>query len=473
MVPDDGVRYIYMLFAVPLAIFIWQLASGLGKPTRTSEGDSSCLVTIFKCVIGYLGAWVLFYAGKNPVDISWIFYVIPVIFLVILFIVVRFNFEEAINEVTRTYEHKVNDLQKECRDTKREYQKRKEDLEKIHQSNMDVLKNKEMQILRATQGEFPFKNLASAAADIHTIMFDDGITYLSHKKNPAYSSAEVVRKLKDQAKEYQMEYKLMLYRYEFLLNQFPELENYVESIDDIRNLSTFSSLSDVEQDYDKVRDWLSKEEYDSLSVDQRNQLALDNYIKRSKKSKWQVGRDYELYIGYLYRQQGWDVTQFGEKESLGDMGRDVIAKLGRTIHIIQCKRWSTDKLIHENVICQLYGTSIQYELDLPYESNSLFGCDVIPVLVTTAELSETAQRFANKLGVVVKVIPMNDNFPRIKCNINNGQRIYHLPFDQQYDRVQIDKEGEFYAMTVQEAVSKGFRRAHRFMGLSQGNAQTT
>ena len=54
----------------------------------------------------------------------------------------------------------------------------------------------------------------------------------------------------------------------------------------------------------------------------------------------------------------------------------------------------------------------------------------------------------------------------IKCNINTNteERIYHLPFDQQYDKIKIDKPGEFYAMTVKEAEEKGFRRAKRWLG---------
>ena len=56
----------------------------------------------------------------------------------------------------------------------------------------------------------------------------------------------------------------------------------------------------------------------------------------------------------------------------------------------------------------------------------------------------------------------------IKCNINQttGEKIYHLPFDQQYDKCIITPEtGEFYAMTVAEAEEAGFRRAMRWKGI--------
>lgn len=54
----------------------------------------------------------------------------------------------------------------------------------------------------------------------------------------------------------------------------------------------------------------------------------------------------------------------------------------------------------------------------------------------------------------------------IKCNIgSNGEKIYHLPFDQQYDKTRIDKKGEFYAKTTEEAEKKGFRRAFKWHGI--------
>lgn len=53
-------------------------------------------------------------------------------------------------------------------------------------------------------------------------------------------------------------------------------------------------------------------------------------------------------------------------------------------------------------------------------------------------------------------------YPLIKCNINNGGKIYHLPFDQQYKRTDISKNGEFMALTVEEAEKAGFRRAKRY-----------
>ncbi len=56
------------------------------------------------------------------------------------------------------------------------------------------------------------------------------------------------------------------------------------------------------------------------------------------------------------------------------------------------------------------------------------------------------------------------DWPMVKCNISsNGERIYHLPMDQQYDRVKISKPGEKYVQSVGEAEAEGFRRAMRWV----------
>lgn len=59
----------------------------------------------------------------------------------------------------------------------------------------------------------------------------------------------------------------------------------------------------------------------------------------------------------------------------------------------------------------------------------------------------------------------------LKCNVSRrtGEKIYHLPFDQQYDRTLIEEErNECYVETVAEAEKLGYRRAFRW----RGNVQT-
>lgn len=298
-----------------------------------------------------------------------------------------------------------------------------------------------------------FKFCAEYIADLFLNDYENFADYLDNKPHPAHKKAQDVRELKQKTKEYIKEYKLMRYEYDMLFSLFPELENYLEYY----SAEKSETIEEVKENYDYVQSWISKDEYSSLDENTRNQLALDRYIESRKKSKWAIGRDYEMFIGHEYEKKGYKVTYTGITDRLEDKGRDLIAQKDNEILIIQCKNWSKYKEIHENHICQLFGTTVQYNI----ENNYLF--KATPVFITSATLSETALKFAEYLGVQVIQNKKLEEFPRIKCNINNKEKIYHLPFDQQYDRTIIgDQKGEFFAWTIQEAVNKGFRRAKKY-----------
>lgn len=76
---------------------------------------------------------------------------------------------------------------------------------------------------------------------------------------------------------------------------YPELSIFIEDDESINEMAMYESISSLQDDYDKVRDYISKEEYLKLDECQRGQLALERYVASFKKSKWQIGRDYELY----------------------------------------------------------------------------------------------------------------------------------------------------------------------------------
>jgi hypothetical protein len=312
----------------------------------------------------------------------------------------------------------------------------------------------------STLSDISVKNLTELVSDFKLVQYDISAKYLRTKKQPAYGEAKRIGELKQETKLYHEQYKQMLYKYEVLIGLFPELSTYIEDFESIKQLNDFRNLDNLQNDYDRVRDYVSSEEYARLSIDDRNQRALNSYINRKNKSKWQIGRDYEMYIAYLYRSEGWAVIQYGIEKKLEDMGRDLIVIGKDKILIVQCKYWSETKLIHEKHIAQLYGSTIEYALNNKMLNENI---TVEPVFVTNIDLSETGKRFAQTLKVTVHKIDIGI-FPRIKCNVNNNEKIYHLPFDQQYDRTKIENQDEFYAFTVKEAVEAGFRRAFRFYG---------
>lgn len=266
-----------------------------------------------------------------------------------------------------------------------------------------------------------------------------------------------IREIRADAKAMVEKNKEAQYQLAYLLELYPVLKDVIEC--DFKQLPIIkvNELSN----YDATKDYLSKEEYQSLSTIERNQLALDRYKNSHNKSKWQIGRDYELYIGYRYSLKGYDIDYFGSYMGLEDLGRDIIAKKDDITLIIQCKYWSSKKQIHEKHITQLYGTMVSYCIENNLKKNKVKG-----LLITNIELSDMAKKMAIFLNIEYKENVKKGDYPCIKCNIghsgNDTTKIYHLPFDQQYDSTKINKKGEFYAMTVEEAESAGFRRAFKW-----------
>ncbi len=221
----------------------------------------------------------------------------------------------------------------------------------------------------------------------------------------------------------------------------------------------------IDQGEDPVQIFLSPGEWASLDTVARNQCALDRYLERTRaRSAWAAGIEYERYVGFCYEREGWEVEYHGATRGREDLGIDLICTRNDQALIVQCKRLSVDKGIpvRENVLGQLFGAArfFAYERKCPPES-------VTPVLVTSFELSPTARRFASALGVTVREREPLKDYPRIKCNISRstGERIYHLPFDQQYDYTVVERDhGEKYVFSVAEAEANGFRRAFRWRG---------
>jgi hypothetical protein len=167
---------------------------------------------------------------------------------------------------------------------------------------------------------------------------------------------------------------------------------------------------------------------------------------------------YERYIGAQHEEDGWAVEYHGATKGLEDLGRDLICKKGADVRIVQAKYWGSHKTIHEKHIFQLYGTTFLYARGAGKDKN------VIGLLHYTSKVSETAREAAAALGIRIVEMAMSKDYPMIKCNVNGSDRIYHLPFDQQYDRVRIGAvSGECYVKTTAEAERKGFRRAKRWV----------
>lgn len=283
--------------------------------------------------------------------------------------------------------------------------------------------------------------------------------FLRYKSHPSRKGAEVVREEAQRRRQAEYENKktqAIIEYYESIAPFLVDLKNDIVGIEDEEKYREY----DEEEQLDPTTHYLTKEEFRKLPTAERNQMALDRFWARQK-SKWLLGRIYERYVGYIYETKGYDIDYVGIFKGYEDLGRDLICRKGNDFVVIQCKNWSQFKTIYEKHIFQFFGTIFQYR-----DSNP--GRKIKAIFYTTTKLSDLARRFAQELGIELQEnFKFEKTYPSIKCNISriDGTKIYHLPFDQQYDKVKIEKErGEFYCAEVKEAENKGFRRAFRYRG---------
>ena len=375
----------------------------------------------------------------------------------------------------------LKDVQNILSDAKEEAETIKKEASKIKRENffrkMELEREykEKLHDLECLRKEVAFKvkdipSLATYIADLEAQKVAISELHLYYKENPAIKASEVVSQIKKERYDLVRKLKYAQYKalyYEQVVPWLGELDE--EPLDTQINDENVYNKDNTKED--AVGYWLTENEYNSLSTAERNQRALERYCKRNK-TRLEIGLDFERFVGYTYEQQGYDVQYRGIIDGFEDMGRDLICIKGKKeVKVIQCKYWSAKKVIHENHINQLFGTTLKFYLERNPHATffdfvyALQFKEIVPILITSTVLSETAKQFAESLCVeVIEDFKMSE-YPMIKCNINRrtGDKIYHLPFDQQYDKVKIDGEGECYVMTVKEAEDKGFRRAKKWV----------
>ncbi|MBQ7544821.1 MAG: restriction endonuclease [Synergistaceae bacterium] len=357
----------------------------------------------------------------------------------------------------------VNDLGKRNTQLTKANTQLKHDLNAMQEENLKLTQflealRAENDTLRKSLSEAPlgFPSLLEALRQ-YDFQHDRHLAYwLKTKSHPAYTAAEVVRietKKRRDAESVLRRTRLLL---EYYFSIFPDVQEFSEASAEQSAVQTEASSPD--NSVDTARYYLSSEEYSKLSITQRNQLALDRFWS-ARKSRHLIGRLYEQYIGWLYEHDGWLVEYFGISEGFSDLGRDLICHKDNTTLIVQCKNWSKSKRIYEKHIFQLFGTTYEYMKNNPFE-------EVHGVFFTSTQLSGLARSFAGEFHIELHEEFELKRFPIIKCNIGReGEKIYHLPFDQQYYTTRIKpKDGDLYCSTVAEAESLGFRRAYRWHG---------
>ncbi len=298
---------------------------------------------------------------------------------------------------------------------------------------------------------FPW--LANAYDDLLALIDEEDVLILERKKMPAQKAADTLKDERSKRREAESELKIaknIISYYEYIVPSLSEIRQ--EEVEDDSNVSLIEDFDD------ELLKYISKEEYKSLPDIEKNRLALERYWQ-SNKSKLEIGRMYERYVGYIYESQGYQVSYQGIFGGVEDLGRDLICSKDDEIILVQCKCWASFKKIYEKHIFQFFGTVFEYQDNYPNKK-------VRGAFITTTNLTSMASKFASKLELeVVENFKMDITYPCIKCNISpkTGEKIYHMPMDQQYDNVIIEPgKGEFYCATIEEAEKNGFRRAFKY-----------
>ncbi len=366
------------------------------------------------------------------------------------------------------------------RDEISEFEMHKKELEER------TVKDKQAITLLAQEKSQGFPWLVQAYDDYFCLKDSKLVDYLANKPHPALKAAEDHRQIAKERRDAEKAARLANYLLDYSRYLAPWLDEYVgmdaEELDQIIK-EIHSSWEKKEQEFDEEFKRHFGPKYEELTPSERLPKKLEWYWGKPNKSDWQIGRDYERYIGYLWEKKGWDVYYHGKK-GYEDLGRDLIAKKGNSVEIIQCKRWAQEKLVHEKHIYYLFGTTVEYflensgsqaQLQLSLFPDLVRKGKVVPKLITTTDISPKAAQVAKLLGVAIEKIPF-ERYPSVKCNVSRrtGEKIFHLPFDQQYDTILIEEERlECYVETVAKAEALGFRHAYRWKGeTSEGIAES-
>ena len=256
----------------------------MSEPNKTSNRDNFntivILLTFFFPVIPVTLCLIFNFLNDNFSNVLAVG-ITSVLITLLICIVAFYNIVEDKNE---NHRNEINKLE----------QKHKEEINKLNQENENLKVSYNLKGYIKENFKNGTKYLAELYCDINTVDFDLLSNYLEFKKHPAIKKAQDIKQLKEKYSELLIKERLMRYEYEMLFNLFPELENYLEYYSEEKN----NTIDEIKDNYDYVQNWISKEEYNSLSENSRNQLALERYIDSRKKSKWAIGRDYEMFIEY-------------------------------------------------------------------------------------------------------------------------------------------------------------------------------
>lgn len=243
-------------------------------------------------------------------------------------------------------------------------------------------------------------------------------------------------------------------------DRFLEFEQMCNGINKLKNISIILKDFISKKQTTPETQYTPPQSYEPPQPQLSNsERLLKEYEEKQYLKAEEIGRRYERYIGYLCEIDGYKVDYNGIKKGVKDGGVDLICSKRKELVIIQCKCRDDKGQIHENTILQLVANLMKYKRKYPNKN-------VSAVIYTSHDNldDEAKATLADEVAhgaLIHHIIKAYDNsYPKVKCNISdNGEKIYHIPdHSSTYDRIQIEiNKGEFFAKTIKEAESAGFR----------------
>jgi hypothetical protein len=283
----------------------------------------------------------------------------------ILILFVAYNLSRAEINRLREQNDRASELATEFRRTmtaaEKEWQQRWAEAKKQKEQTEKRLET--LTVMMNETADF-YPSLAEAIADFYFLQSENEASYLKYKKHPAFRKAEFVLdagRARRTAERELRQLKYQLLTYEGMFPWLPDISGRStrDIIDEWKRLKDEPSNDTTEDAEEPERNWLTPDEYKSLTTAQKADKALERW-QNSRRGPWEAGRDYERYVGYYLEQEGYAVSYQGAIEGLADMGRDLLAVKGDKVRIVQCKRWAKERVIHEKHIFQLIGTTLEY-----------------------------------------------------------------------------------------------------------------
>ena len=173
---------------------------------------------------------------------------------------------------------------------------------------------------------------------------------------------------------------------------------------------------------------------------------------------WELGIEYERYIGYLWESQGYKVIYNGATKGSADGGIDLIFISEFTTYVIQCKRWKKGSYINTEEIKKFHQNVKKFKKS----NRELIGDNNLSaIFYSTVKFTSDAKKVAKryKIDCQVKEFNIVYEYPSVKCGKTyDGRKFYCLPFDEEFDKIQLHCDrGDCYKFTIDDAEKSGYQ----------------